>query len=295
VPNNIKIIILNIRAPRIILAVVIGAGLSAVGAAFQALFKNPMADPYILGISSGASLGAAVGIIALGGVTVFGFGVVSVFAFVGSMATTALVYVISVKNGRLNTMLLLLSGVAVSFLLNSVITILLVFNRKTIEMVVMWMMGSVSAAGWKQVYIAAPIIILGSALIYFFAKELNIMSLGDETSKSLGVETERVKIILLALCALIVGACVSVGGIIGFVGLIIPHITRLLFGADNRVVIPMSTVIGAIFLVFSDTAARNIMPLFANSPSELPVGAITALFGAPFFIYLLLRTKGRSA
>ena len=281
-----RLIVLNVRMPRIFLSALVGAGLSIVGSTFQGMFRNPMADPYILGISSGASVGATIAIVlGLGGM-VGGLGVITLFAFLGAILTALVVYNIARVGNRVTTLGLILAGVAVGFFLSAVVSMLMFFNRDQIEKIVMWTMGSVSAATWSQVGILLPVVAIGSVVIIAFARELNAMSTGEETAKSLGIEVEKVKKILLAVSALVIACCVSTSGVIGFVGLIVPHLIRLVLGSDQRVVVPFSAVAGAIFMVACDTLARNLIP-----PSEIPVGAVTSLFGAPFFIFMLVRNK----
>lgn len=281
-----NIIVLKIRLPRILLASLIGIGLSVVGSSMQGMFKNPMADPGILGISTGAALGATLAIVTGMQKLVWGIGIVTIAAFAGALLTTFLIYSIARVGNKIPTITLLLSGVAVSFLFSSMITMLMVFNREQIENIVLWTMGSIAAASWRQVWLLAPIVLTGAVIIMTYARDLNLMATGDETAQSLGVEVEKAKKVLLVVSAVLVGACVSVSGIIGFVGLIIPHMVRLLLGSDHRSVLPFSAVGGAIFMVICDTLARNLVP-----PAEMPVGAITSLFGAPFFIYLLVKSK----
>ena len=284
--KSYRLIVLNVRMPRIFLSALIGTGLSIVGSTFQGMFRNPMADPYILGISSGASVGATIAIVlGLGGM-VGGLGIIALFAFTGAILTALVVYNIARVGNRVPTLGLILAGVAVGFFLSSVVSMLMFFNRSQLERIVMWTMGSVSTATWSQVGILFPVVIIGSIVILAFARDLNAMSTGEETAKSLGIEVERVKKILLAVSSLIIAFCVSTSGVIGFVGLIVPHSIRLIFGSDQRVVIPFSAVAGAIFMVTCDTLARNLIP-----PSEIPVGAVTSLIGAPFFIFMLYRNK----
>lgn len=275
--NNI--IIFNLRLPRILMAALVGTGLSVVGTAFQGMFKNPMAEPYVLGVSSGAALGATIAII-------LGLQSTIIIAFLGAISTVFIVYQIARVGRKVPTVNLLLSGVSVSFFLSSMISILMIFNRDKIDQIVFWLMGSVSATGWDQVIILFVILVIGISIIIFFSKDLNLMLLGDEVARTLGIEVEKVKIILLITSSLVVAAVVSFSGIIGFVGLIIPHAVRMVLGSDNRVVIPFSAIVGAMFMIICDTLARTVMP-----PAELPVGAITALFGAPFFMYLLNKSK----
>ncbi|NLY60937.1 MAG: iron chelate uptake ABC transporter family permease subunit [Clostridiales bacterium] len=279
-------IVSNVRLPRILLSALIGVGLSIVGSTFQSMFRNPMADPYVLGISSGASAGATIAIVfGLGGI-VGGLSIITLFAFLGAILTVVIVYNIARVGTRVTSLGLILAGIAVGLFLSSMVSLLMFFNRDDIEKIVMWTMGSVSAATWNRVGILAPVVILGSVIIMAYARDLNAMSIGDETAKSLGIEVEKVKKILLTVSSLIVASCVSTSGVIGFVGLIVPHTIRLIVGSDQRAVLPFSAVTGAIFMVVCDTLARNLIP-----PSEIPVGTITSLFGAPFFIFMLYKNK----
>jgi len=279
-------IVLNLRLPRIIVSVLVGAALSIVGATLQGMFKNPMADPYVLGISSGASLGAAVAITLGLEYTIFGVGYKTLFAFLGALVTIICVYNISRVGNKVPTITLLLSGVAISYLLSSIVSMIMIFNRHQTEQIVFWVMGSVSAASWNQLTLLLPVVCIGIAAIISFSRDLNVISTGEETAKSLGIEVEKVKKLLILICSMIVAACVSVSGVIGFVGLIIPHTVRLVIGSDHRALLPLSAIGGAGFMVVCDTIARNAVP-----PMEIPVGAITSIFGAPYFIFLLYKNK----
>ena len=284
-----QLIIFKVRMPRIIMAGIVGVGLSVVGASFQSLFKNPMADPYVLGISSGTALGAAIAMIFKVSSPVASLSFVTVAAFLGAALTTSFVYNIAQVKGKVTITNLLLAGCSVSFFATALISIIMVFNQNEVNKIVFWMMGSLSASSWNNIYIAAPVVLIGSGIIFFFYRDLNIMLMGEEDAVTLGVETELIKKIIVIVSSLIIAVCVSFSGIIGFVGFIIPHIVRILFGPNNKVLIPFSAVGGAIFLLFSDTIARTVA-----APAELPVGAITALIGAPFFIHLLIKMKKRS-
>jgi iron complex transport system permease protein len=214
-------------------------------------------------------------------------------AVVGAILTSFLVYGIAKVGTRLPTASLLLTGIAVGLFFSAADTGIMVFNRDKIDKIVMWSMGSVSSAGWSHVVVSAVCIIPMSVLIFANLRELNAISLGDETAGSLGVDVERTKKALLFASSAIVGICVAVSGVIGFVGLIVPHAARLVTKADHRVLIPVSYIYGAIFLVFCDTIARSVIPLTVGHPAEIPIGAVTALIGAPLFIGLLLRSKKR--
>lgn len=283
------LIIFMVRMPRIVMASLVGMGLSVVGASFQSLFKNPMADPYVLGISSGAALGAALSIIIKLPGTIASLSITTIFAFIGAVATTILVYSIAQVKGKVTTTNLLLSGSAVSFLMSAMISIIMVFNQEEVNKIVFWMMGSFNASSWKNILIIAPVVIIGTTIIYFFYKDFNLMLTGDDTAKTLGVDTEKLKKLIILVSSLIMAVSVSFSGIIGFVGFLVPHMIRIIFGPNNKALIPFSALGGAIFLLFADTVARTIA-----SPAELPVGAVTALIGSPFFIYLLIKMKRRS-
>lgn len=291
VPSTHFLIIFKIRLPRIIMASLVGMGLAVVGAVFQSLFKNPMADPHILGISSGASLGATISIAIvnnnLNQATSLSF--ITVFSFIGAAATTIFVYSIAKVRGKVGTTNLLLAGSSVGFLMSALISIIMVFNQKEVNKIVFWIMGSFNASGWINISIVAPVVVIGTIILYCFHRDFNLILLGDDNAKSLGVDTEKLKKLIIIVSSMIVAVCVSFSGIIGFVGFIVPHIIRLLLGPNNKALIPFSALGGAIFLLLSDTIARTIA-----SPAELPVGSITALIGSPYFIYLLIKMKKRS-
>lgn len=279
-------IVLNLRLPRIILSALIGASLAVAGVVLQGLFKNPMADPYVLGISSGASLGASVAITLGLDYTFKGFGAITIFAFLGAIVTIIIVYNIARIGNKVPPITLILAGISVSFMLSSLVSLIMVFNRTKIERIVFWTMGSISNASWNQVLMMLPIVNITVVIIIAFSRDLNVISTGEETAKSLGIEVERLKKIMIIVCSTLVAASVAVSGVIGFVGLIIPHSVRLLVGSDHRVTIPFSAMGGAIFMIICDTLARSIIP-----PIEIPVGAITSVVGAPYFIYLLSKNK----
>jgi len=279
-------IILQIRLPRIILGMLVGVALGVAGTAMQGLFKNPMADPYIMGISSGAALGAIFTIVF--GLTIFGMYTIPLIAFVGAAAAIFLVYNIASVRGKLPVSTLLLAGIAVTLFLSAIISFLMYTAGEQLHGIVFWLMGGLWGRNWNHVMMAFPFICFGSILIYIFARDLNVILLGEEPAQHLGIEVETLKKIIILSTSLITAAAVSVSGIIGFVGLVIPHIMRILVGPDHRILLPSSALVGGIFLIWADTLARTII-----APTEIPVGIITALFGAPFFIYLL-RTRKRS-
>ena len=283
-PSHITIV-LKIRMPRIIIAGLVGATLAVVGAIYQSIFKNPMADPFILGVSSGASLGAAIAIAF--GTSLFGvLGGVTAFAFIGALSVILIAYNIARVGNKLPPVTVLLTGVALSFFCSSITNLIMTFNRDAVDRIVFWTMGSFSAVGWTHVKLITPFLLLGIGVSLLFARDLNVIAVGDTTADNLGLNTERIKKYLLILTSLLVGMCVSVSGVIGFVGLVIPHMVRFLFGSDNRVVLPFSILVGAMFLIACDILARTLVP-----PTEIPIGVITALFGAPYFILLIFRRK----
>ncbi|QXM06853.1 FecCD family ABC transporter permease [Crassaminicella indica] len=285
-----KLIVLGIRLPRIILSSLIGMALAGSGVIFQGIFKNPMADPYVLGVSSGAAFGATIAIVFGLEATFIGFWAIAIMAFIGAITATLSVYYIAKIGNKTPIITLLLAGIALSFLLSSLISLIMTFHKEQIEKIVFWTMGSVSSASWKHVIFCAPVVLIGCIFFTMFARDLNLMLMGEETAKSLGVEVEKIKKLLLILASIVAASAVSVSGIIGFVGLIIPHIVRIIIGPDHRVLIAFTLVMGAIFMVIADTLARTLMP-----PTEIPVGVITSLFGTPFFIYILYKSKKQNA
>lgn len=281
-------VIVNLRLPRVVLAAFVGASLAAAGALYQALFRNPLADPYILGISSGAGLGAMIAIVLTAGATAARFGVVPLAAFIGSGLTMLLVVRLASTRGRLDPTSLLLAGVAVSYTLAALTAFVMVYAREQMAAIVYWMMGGLSAASWGYVAMIVPMFLLGVAYPLLSTRELNIMLLGDDRAGELGVNVERFKLGVLAAASLLTAAAVSVSGLIGFVGLMTPHIVRLILGPDHRLLLPASILGGATLMVVADLIARTVL-----APIEIPVGIVTAVFGGPFFIWLLVRRGAR--
>lgn len=275
-------IIWNIRLPRVLLGALVGASLSTAGASFQGMFKNPMADPYIIGISSGAALGATIAIILKLNFSLLGFSAISIAAFLGGLFAVGLVYNIARIKNQIPVTTLLLSGVAIGQFLTAIMSFLMVIYNKDMAKIIYWTMGNLSGKGWNPIITLSIPVVTTILIISFFARDLNIMLTGEESAESLGVDVEKTKIYILLLGTFMTSIVVAVSGIIGFVGLIIPHIVRIIIGPDHRVLIPASALLGGIFMIFADTIARMII-----SPIEIPVGIITALFGGPFFIYLL--------
>ena len=277
-------IIMEIRLPRVILAGVVGAALAVAGATYQGLFRNPLADPYLIGVAQGAALGAVIGFLLPVDWQGFGFGLVPLFAFVGALISVAIVYNLARVGGTLPVTTLILAGVALGALLSAFVSYLTITSGAKIHGIIFWLMGSFSLSRWSEVGIALPVVLVGMAVILVYARSLNLMQLGEEQAQQLGVDVEKFKIILLTAATLITAAAVSFVGIIGFVGIIIPHAVRLIWGADYRFLLPLSVLVGAVFLILADILARTVM-----APSEVPIGVITAIIGAPFFLYLLRR------
>ena len=281
-------IIQSIRLPRIFLAFLVGSALGISGGIMQGLFRNSMADPGIIGVSSGGATGA-VAAIASGASTVSTL-FLPLFAFIGSGVAMATVFLIASIGGRFSMMTLLLGGIAVGSFLGAITTatIVLTDNLSVQRQIIFWIAGGMDTARWESVRIAAPIIVTGALIAVFVARDLNLLLVGEDEARALGVRVTLVRNTLLVAASLITGAAVAFSGIIAFVGLIVPHIVRLVVGADHRVLLPLSALAGGLFLLIADTAARVVL-----SPAELRVGILTALIGAPFFIYLLVRNRTR--
>ena len=282
-------LVMELRLPRVTLAALVGACLAAAGVLYQALFRNALADPYILGVSSGAGLGAALAF-AITGSGALALIAPPVAAFVGALATIVLVAALATRRGVMDTLSLLLAGVAVSYTLAALTSFVLVVRREQMSRIVFWMMGGLQGATWTQVGIVGAMLVVGLAVPLLFARELNIMLLGDERAGELGVNVEWVKRVILAAASLVVSAAVSVSGLIGFVGLMTPHAARLVLGPDHRLLLPASVLSGAIVMVLADLVAR-----VALAPVELPVGIVTALAGGPVFVWLLVRARRGAA
>ncbi|UED79906.1 iron ABC transporter permease [Lysinibacillus sp. CD3-6] len=282
-----EIIIWQIRVPRVILAAIVGAGLAIAGAAVQALVRNSIADPYILGISSGATVGATA-VIILGAFSFLGIYALSVAAFLGSFIAIVLVFFLSRVGGRISIFRLLLAGMAVSFILSATSNFMLMMSKEEggIKAVMYWMLGSLAGAKWSNVFIPAIIFFIVFSLLWLHYRNLNLLLLGEEAAVTLGVNLQQFRIQLILLVSLLTGVLVAVSGSIGFVGLIIPHIVRLIVGSNYKYVIPISALLGGIFLVWADAIARVLI-----APEEMPIGIITAFCGGPFFIWLLRRNN----
>ncbi len=282
-------IVWQVRLPRIIMSALVGGGLAMVGASFQGLFRNPLADPHILGVSSGAAAGATIAMLSGITLSIGGLSAVGIFAFIGALVTVFSVYRIACVGNKVAVTNILLTGTAISSMLSAVISLLMSLNHDDIEKVYMWTLGSFSAATWKKILFLVIAIVAGGIILLVFAKELDLIATGEETAASLGVDTAVVKRSIIIAASLLVAACVSVSGIIGFVGLVIPHCIRFFCGPKHSRLLPLCMVGGAIFMVICDTISRTLI-----APSEIPVGVVTALFGAPYFIVLLQRNKRKA-
>ncbi len=274
--------ILQLRFSRILISIIAGSGLAVSGIALQAILRNPLAEPYLLGTSSGAGLGAIL-VLIIGASRIY----LPLAAFISALASIILVYNLARQNNKLPEQSLILSGVIVSVALSAIIIFLIsISTNEALHGMMWWLWGNLQVYDSKLLFIVSVLVLLGIAIIYIFSQDLNALSIGDEEATHLGVNIELVKKIIIFTTSLITASLVCICGIIGFVGLIVPHSVRLIFGPDHRLLIPSSALVGASFLIASDTLARSLL-----APIELPVGVITAAFGGPFFIYLLKTRK----
>ena len=284
-----QLVIEQIRLPRIVVGASVGMALGVAGATMQGLFRNPMADPGIIGVSAGGAVGAVVAI-ATGMAGLF-FLALPAFAFAGAMAATFLVYGIAAVGGRFSMATLLLAGVAVNAFLGAVVSAIIIIlpDNESLREILFWLAGGLDSRSWEHVRISTPLILGGVAVIVLMARDLNLMMLGDDEARSMGVRVGLARPALLAAAALTTGAAVAVSGTIAFVGLVTPHVIRLVLGPDHRVLVPMSAAGGAVFVIVADTVARTIV-----QPAEFRVGVLTAFVGAPFFILLLIKNKRKA-
>jgi iron complex transport system permease protein len=280
-------IVLNIRLPRVILAGLVGASLAIAGAAFQGLLRNPLADPYTLGVSSGASVGAVLTLFFQLSIPIIGSFTLPLLSILFSWVTIFLVLAFARKIERsMKVETIILTGIIFSSFLGAIISLMIALTGDELRQIIGWLLGSVSMRGWEYIKIILPFFILGSTILIFNAKELNAMSFGEERAHHLGVNVQRRKLIILTAGSILTGAAVAVSGTIGFVGLVIPHLSRLLWGPDHRHLLALSIITGSGFLILADLLSRTII-----SPTELPIGVITALIGAPVFAIILLQRK----
>jgi len=282
-PLSQTTILLDIRLPRIFMAGLAGAALAVSGAAYQGMFRNPLADPYLIGISQGAALGAVIGFLLPFNVPVI---LIPALAFAGALFSVLAVFFIARTGKTLPLTTLILGGVALGAFLSSITSYLLIISGDRLHGIIFWLLGTLSVADWWRVSVMTPYILTGSAVLLLLARPLNIMQLDEEQARQLGINVEGTKLVILGVATLCTAAAVCFCGVIGFVGIIIPHAVRLVFGPDYRMLLPMSLLTGAAFLILADTAARTVL-----SPTEVPIGVITAFIGAPFFLYLLRQKK----
>jgi iron complex transport system permease protein len=277
------VVVMDVRLPRILTAAIVGAGLAISGVVFQGILLNPLADPYTLGVSAGAAFGASLAI--LFNIGLIGTYSVPLFAFIGAAVTLLFVIYLSSTSGGLSSNNLILSGIIVAAILSAGISFLKYVADEQVAVIIFWLMGSFGSKTWTDVGLTFLFILAGFSGFMFFARDMNLMSLGNRTALSLGVDTRRVTVLLLVTASLVAAICVSVSGIIGFVGLLVPHMMRLLTGPDNRRLVPMSLLAGAILLLTADTITRSVLP------SEIPIGVLTALIGGPFFCYIFRKQQ----
>ena len=275
-------IVWNLRLPRVFLALVIGAMLSSTGVAFQGVLRNPLADPYILGVSVGAAFGAATSMLFFRTSSLLGYFTTPLFSFVGALLSLWFVMALANQHGQRDRETLILAGVVIQSLIGAFLSFLIAISGQQMQEIVFWMMGSLANRSWLDVGMLTPYLALGYLYLSLQQRDLNLISLGESAATHLGMDVEKKKIWILVAGSLLTGAAVSVVGIIGFVGLIVPHLMRLIVGPDHRILLPLSTLARAIFLLWADTLARSIIP-----SREIPIGVITAFIGAPFFAYLL--------
>ena len=278
-------VVWDVRLPRILTSAIVGAGLAAAGVVFQGILLNPLADPFTLGVSSGAAFGASLSLIL--GLDFWGAYSVSLTAFVAAMATLAVVIWLSTTDGRISPTNLILSGVIVAAILSAGISLIKYLADEQVAVIIFWLMGSFVSKTWLDVLLTFWATTAGLTLFIFYARDLNIMSLGSRSADSMGVDVRRVRVTLLSVASLVSAVCVSVSGIIGFVGLLIPHLMRFVVGPDNRVLLPASALAGAILLLGADTITR------AALPHEVPIGVLTAIIGGPFFCWIFRRKQSR--
>lgn len=280
-------VVIDVRLPRILTALLVGAGLAMSGVIYQGILLNPLADPYTLGISSGAAFGASLALLA--NITMLGHFSIPVFAFAGAIITLFLVMHLSTFNGQISANTLILSGVIVGAILSAGISFLKYIADEQVAVIIFWLMGSFASSTWNGVMLVGITVFFGACVTLFFSRDLNIMSLGRRSSDSLGVDTAKIRKILLLTASLVTAVCVAVTGIIGFIGLIVPHLMRYIVGPDNRKLLPVSALAGGILLLAADTITRAVLPV------EVPIGVLTALIGGPFFCVIFRqKQKGKN-
>lgn len=285
-PQSAEQIVMKVRFPRVVLAILVGACLSLAGAGFQGVLRNSLADPFTMGVASGSAVGAAFLILFGLHVPFLGEWSTPVVAFLTGFLSLWIVMRLANTQGKLQTETLILSGVVVQAFLGSLVSFMVSLSDQTVNEIVFWLMGSLSFRGWAFTYVLFPYLIAGLLILIAYSRALNLFALGERQAAHLGVHVDRTKLIVLTVSTLLTAAAVSISGIIGFVGLVVPHLVRMLVGPDYRMLLPMATIAGGIYVLWADTLARMLL-----APTEIPLGVVTAFLGAPFFAYLLKKNK----
>ncbi len=282
-------IILKVRLPRVFLAILVGACLSLAGAGFQGVLRNPLADPYTLGVASGSAVGAAFLILFGFHTILFGTWTIPLVAFVTGLISLFVVLRLANVQGKYKLETIILSGVVVSAFLGAIVSFMVSMSDQVVNEIVFWLMGSLALRGWSFTFVLMPYLAIGIIVLLSYGRTLNLFALGERQAAHLGVNIKRTRLVVLVVSTLITAAAVSIVGTIGFVGLVVPHLVRLMVGPDYRILLPLSVIFGAIYVLWADTIARTLL-----SPTEIPLGVVTAVLGAPFFAYLLRRNKQMS-
>lgn len=287
IPNSQVVIIHQVRLPRVLAGMLVGAALAAAGTVMQGIFRNPLADPGLLGVSAGGSAGAVLAFAT--GFALQGIWATPLAAFAGSLVASLLVYLLALERGRASVTMLLLAGTALNAFLSAFISAVLQLSGDEVaqtQLILNWLVGGLAGRGWRHLVLLAPVVVACLPMLMLFTRDLNLLLMGEETAQGLGTNVPRIRFVLLALVAFVTGVCVSVAGPIGFVGLIVPHLLRMIVGPDHRVLLPAAALAGAAFLVAADTVARLVIGF-----QEVPVGVVTGLLGGPFFLLLLWRYR----
>ncbi|MBS4215090.1 MULTISPECIES: FecCD family ABC transporter permease [Neobacillus] len=285
-PESAEQIILKVRLPRVFLAILVGACLSLAGAGFQGVLRNPLADPYTLGVASGSAVGAAFIILFGFHTSLFGIWTIPLVAFMTGLISLLVVLRLANVHGKFKVETIILSGVVVSAFLGSLVSFMVSLSDQVVNEIVFWLMGSLALRGWSFTFVLMPYLAIGIVVLLSYGRTLNLFALGERQAAHLGVNIKRTRLVVLVVSTLITSAAVSIVGTIGFVGLVVPHLVRLIVGPDYRLLLPLSVIFGAIYVLWADTIARTLL-----SPTEIPLGVVTAFLGAPFFAYLLRRNK----
>ena len=275
-----------IRLPRIVAGALVGAGLALTGAACQGIFRNSLADPYMTGVSAGATLGCTIAILLGFDTTVLGLGGITFFSFCGALGVSLFVFAFIAASRKVSSVTILLLGISLNLFLSGLVALLMFLNRNQIEAIVVWTMGSLSGLSWTKILFALPLFAAGVAGLFFCARPLDYLVLGGDIARVHGIPVRRYTFLVILFSSLVTSVCVSLSGIVGFVGLIIPNLVRLVFGSKSTLVFTFSCALGALFFQFTDFLARSLL-----SPAELPVGILTSIIGVPFFIFLILRKE----